>query len=467
MPFFKSGDQSKPTNYRPISLLPAIGKLFEKLLYKRIYTFLSKNNTYSKSQFGFRSKLSTADAIASLPEVNRANWFKPKNLIKCTFIDLKKAFDTVNHELLLKKCEHYGLRVTVLKMLESYLKDRFQYIKIEKVKSEKKNVKCGVQQGSILGPLLFIIYLNDILTLKSIENQAILYADDTVVSNKGSIETGGKNHDAALAAVANWFHKNKLTINATKTKHMVFGKGCNQKQHKTTINRAEIEQTSSFRYLEIIIDDQLKFKDHINYAKEKLLKFCHLFFYRLRLIFKRTQLHKIFKIYVKPIVQYGILIYGSTNESFLKPINLLIKRILKIIFWKRKYESIERIRVHNLISNASELHAFEIFKLLVKLIKKQPLSEVFSTIIADSDLNDIMKKRNRGQFVKISRQRFDSNSLKCRVLGMLKMALNFNNSFIEDVRTIKEANIQEFCHTFLNLYITGNQYLLDRLFHVH
>ena len=102
----------------------------------------------------------------------------------------------------------------------------------------------------------------------------------------------------------------------------------------------------------------MKFKDHINYVKKKLLKFCSVF-YRLRFIFTRTQLLKIFKIDVKPIVQYGILIYGSTNENFLKPINLLIKRILKKIFWKRKYESIERIRVHNLISNASELHAFE------------------------------------------------------------------------------------------------------------
>ena len=116
---------------------------------------------------------------------------KSKNLNKCTFIDLKKAFHTVSHELLLKKCEHYGLRGTVLKMLESYLKDRLQYIKIEKFESEKKSVKCGVPQGSILGPLLFIIYLNDTPTLKSIENQTILYADDTVVSNKGSIEIVG------------------------------------------------------------------------------------------------------------------------------------------------------------------------------------------------------------------------------------------------------------------------------------
>ena len=248
---------------------------------------------------------------------------------------------------------------------------------------------------------------------------------------------------------------------------MVFGKGRNLNQHRTTIERSETEQTSSFRCLGLILDNQLKFKDHINYVKEKLLKFCSLFFYRLRFIFTRTQLLRIFKIYVKPIVQYGIMIYGSTNENFLKPINMLTKIILKIIFWERKYESIEQIRVKNLISNAPELHALEIVKLLVKLIKKQTLSEIFSTIIADSDLNEIMKKRNPGLYVKISRQRFDSNSLKCRVLGMLKIALNYNNCFIEDVRTVKEANVNEFGHTFFNFYIIGNQDLLDRLFHAH
>ena len=98
----------------------------------------------------------------------------------------------MNHGLLLKKCEHYELRGTVLKMLEFYLSDRLQYVKIEIVESEKKNVKCGVPQGTILGPLLFIIYLINIATLKTIENQNILYADDTVVSNRGSIETVGK-----------------------------------------------------------------------------------------------------------------------------------------------------------------------------------------------------------------------------------------------------------------------------------
>ena len=165
--------------------------------------------------------------------------------------------------------------------------------------------KYGVPQRSILVPLLFIIYLNDVPTLIS-KRQIILYADDPVVSNKGSIETVGKKHDAALAAVASWFHKNKLTIN-TKTKHMVFGKGRNLNQHRRTIDRAEIEQTSSFRYLGLILDDQLKFKDHINYVKEKLLKLCSLF-YLLRLIFTRTQLLRIFKIYVKAIIQYGILI---------------------------------------------------------------------------------------------------------------------------------------------------------------
>ena len=158
-------------------------------------------------------------------------------------------------------------------MFESYLKDRLQYIKIGKVENEKKSVKCEVPKGSILGPLLFNIYLNDVPTLKSKESRTILYANDTAVF-EGSIETVGKKYDATLAAVASWFQKNKLIINKTKTKQMMFGKGRNLNQHRTTINRAQIEQISSFRYLGLILDDQLKFKDQINYVKEKLLKFC-------------------------------------------------------------------------------------------------------------------------------------------------------------------------------------------------
>ena len=127
-------------------------------------------------------------------------------------------------------------------MLECYLKYRLQYIKIEKVESEKKNVKCGVPQGSIPGPLLLIVYLNYIPTLKSIENQTILYADDTIVYNKGNIETLAKNHDAALAAVANWFHKNKLTINTTKTKHMLFGKGRNLNSAKQQLTERKLNK---------------------------------------------------------------------------------------------------------------------------------------------------------------------------------------------------------------------------------
>ena len=123
---------------------------------------------------------------------------------------------------------------------------------------------------------------------------------------------------------------------------------------------------------------------------------------------------------------------------------------------QNKHESIEKIRVKNSISNDSELHAFEIFKLIVTITKNQPISEVFSSIIADSDPNAIMRKRNCAQYVQAGRQRLDSNSLNCKVLVMLKMELNYKESFVDNVRTIKEATIKGFCHTFLDLYIIGN-----------
>ena len=112
---------------------------------------MNKNNIFSRNHFGFRIKLSTVGARASLTEEIRANWFRSKNLTKCSFNDLKKTFDTENHELVLKKCESYGIRGMILKMVDSYLKDRLKYIKLGKVDSEKKSVKFRVQRGAILG----------------------------------------------------------------------------------------------------------------------------------------------------------------------------------------------------------------------------------------------------------------------------------------------------------------------------
>ena len=183
IPIFKEGDESDPSNYRPISLLPAVGKNFEKIIFNRIIVFLNKEKVLNQTQFGSRQNRSAIDALVELSEHVQLNWVISKQNTISIFLDLKKAFYTVYHQILLAKCSSYGLRGHVLKVSKSYLSRRFQYTEIGSKNSSMRSIKIGVPQGSTMGPLLFIIYIND-LALETSDIKSIPYADDTVVCTK-------------------------------------------------------------------------------------------------------------------------------------------------------------------------------------------------------------------------------------------------------------------------------------------
>ena len=221
IPIYKDGNEDESSNYRPISILSIFNRLFEKVMYNRLKSFLNKYNVLYESQYGFCELRSTDHAILDI--VNKIQSYMDKGMFSCgVFIDLQKAFDTVDHAILLQKLFHYGARGIVNDWFSSYLINRVQTTQIGSLVSEKQNTLCGVPQRSVLGPLLFLIYVNDIYKASN-KLEFFLFADDTnlLYANKNlrSLETVMNDE---LLKIVDWLTANKLSLNVKKTNYIIF-----------------------------------------------------------------------------------------------------------------------------------------------------------------------------------------------------------------------------------------------------
>jgi hypothetical protein len=224
IPIYKSGDPMFIKNYRPVSVLPLFSKIFERVMYDRIIKFITKHDILYKHQYGFREKHSTAMALMILTD-NILSAIDQGKYYLGVFLDFSKAFDTVNHGILLNKLEQYGIRGLASKWLTSYLTGRFQFVNFNNCKSNDQLISCGVPQGSILGPLLFLLYINDIANISNLLTP-ILFADDSSLFISGNnLEQIINNLNSELQKVKNWVDANKLTLNIEKSYFMVFSSG--------------------------------------------------------------------------------------------------------------------------------------------------------------------------------------------------------------------------------------------------
>ena len=269
-PLYKKGSRTVPKNYRPVSLLPIISKVIEKVIHEQVQHYLDREKIIFKYQSGFRKNHSTDTCLSYLTD-KILNWFDQGFLTGLIAIDLQKAFDTIDHTILLEKMVFFGFSNGVISWFQSYLADRSFFINLEDSFSTKGDITCGVPQGSILGPLLFLLYINDMPL--AVNSEIYLYADDTcLVYQHKSLEVINENLNRDFSNLCEWFVDNKLSIHfgEDKTKCILFGSKRQKNDLNISFKDVKIKQFSKLTYLGGILDEAMKGEDMALYVLKKI-----------------------------------------------------------------------------------------------------------------------------------------------------------------------------------------------------
>ena len=335
-PIHKKGSKLDISNYRPISLLSNINKIIEKLMFNRLYTFLEDHKCIYNLQFGFRKNHSTNHAILSIIEKIQ-DAIKNNNFAIGIFIDLQKAFDTVNHSILLKKLHHYGIQNNANKWFESYLTNRQQFVSINGHHSDYSTTQHGVPQGSVLGPLLFLIYINDLHTC--IKNaRTFHFADDTNLLFTPSHTNFLRKLNVDLKSLNHWLMANKISLNASKTELIVF------REPNTPLpilniklNGVKLIPKTQIKYLGLVMDEHLTFKPHINILNAKLKRANNLLAIS-RHYLSPNLLKQIYYAQFHSHLTYGCQIWGSKTNNTVQT-SILQNKALRIMSFVDRYAS--------------------------------------------------------------------------------------------------------------------------------
>ena len=328
-PVFKGGHQTEFSSYRPISVLPVFSKILEIVMYNQLLSFISENDIIFDYQFGFRAGHSTYMPISIFHDFITDNLTRGQKTAGI-FLDLARAFDTVNLNILLQKLDMYGISGDALCLLTSYLNKRKHRVKFNGIVSDARDITCGVPQGSVLGPLLFLLYINDLEKACSV-SKCLLFADDTAIFYSApTMEALQSKINQSFPKIVVWLQSNRLSLSVPKTFYQIYT--TSEDVHGLTIQlgNAEIKRSDTVKYLGVLVDENLKFKSHISKISGIVSRHVGILG-RARYLLNKNLLLMLYNALILPYLTYCVCIWGSNYQSTLHPIIVAQKRAIRVI----------------------------------------------------------------------------------------------------------------------------------------
>ena len=449
VPIFKnSGSDEVMKNYRPVSLLPVLSKVLERIVYNRLFKFLIRNKLLHPSQYGFQENLGTELAILELQD--RINdILKKKECCVGVFMDLSKAFDTLDHNILLDKLNHYGICGVSHDWFRNYLSNRKQYVSIDGINSTQLDVSCGVPQGSILGPLLFLIYVNDLATVSK-DAVTVLFADDTnTIYRSKTYSELNKVINEDLPRISNWFKTNKLALNETKTKFIIFHTRHNNPPptFQIILNNVELERVEYTKFFGILIQENLSWGTHINYICEKVSRTVALLA-RLKHYLPKSVMMIIFNSLCLSHISYALSVWGASPKSIMNRMVKLQKKGIRHVCNSKYNAHTQPLFKDNRVLQINDLFNMQCAKTMYK--KKQ-------SILPSYHCGQLITNFERRQLN--TRQRYDVDIFRCKTILTQINSINYKvgKSWNELPFETKEAtfkSMSSFARHIKNLYLS-------------
>ena len=412
IPLFKAEDPMMFNNYRPVSLLSIFSKIFEKAMYSRVVDFLEMHKILYDKQFGFRKKHSAFMAHMILVDtLIRA--LQNQEFVIGVFLDFSKAFDTVDHVILLTKLSHYGIRGIALDWFKSYLDGRTQYVTYNDEKSSIKSMVCGVPQGSILGPILFLIYINDLVSVCK-HSLPFLFADDTNLFTSGkNLKDLNDKVNEELANISIWLKVNKLSLNVKKTHFLVFhNKKKPIEKVEIFIDNKAIDQKNNTKFLGVYIDDKLTWKKHIDHVSKKLSRGIGVICKARRLL-NLNAMKTLYHSFIYPYLMYCNHVWAVTCPTNLKGIRVLQNKIISIMTSAKRYTRLEPLYEKLGILRFDNINKFLYAKFMYKWHHKEVPSVFINCFPHIKDIHDHNTRQSAREELyfndfksKLSQQRF-------------------------------------------------------------